>query len=77
MVLHKNLDGSDTIFAIMAGPLVKNPLVKCLGVIRRGTYQAASEDSRWAFEPASNLWPDIDTDGDFINDGSNNELSKY
>ena len=43
MVIHKHVDGSDTIFFTMAGPLAKNPLEKWPGVIRRGTYQAASK----------------------------------
>ena len=49
MVLHKHVDGTDTIFSITAGPLYNNPLEKWLGVIRRGTYQADSEDSRWKY----------------------------
>ena len=69
MMLHKHIDGVGTRFATMAGPLVKNILLKWLGVIRRGTYQAASEDSRWAYEPLSDLWPDIDPDGDSGADG--------
>ena len=39
MVLHKHIDGSDTRFATMARPLMKKPLEKWLGVIRRGTYK--------------------------------------
>ena len=69
MVLHKNLDGAETIFATMKGPLENNPLEKWLGVIRRGTYQEESADSRWAYEPVSDLWPYIETDSDYINDG--------
>ena len=49
MVLCKHVDGADTIFTTMSEPLVKNPLGKWLGVIRRGSYQAASEDSRWEY----------------------------
>ena len=41
MVLYKNVDGVDTIFDTMAGPLINNPLEKLLGVIITGTYQAA------------------------------------
>ena len=48
----------------MAGLLTNNPLVNWLGVIRRETYQAASEDSRWGNELVSDLWPDIDPDSD-------------
>ena len=57
MVLHNHVDGADTIFATMLEPLVNKTLVKWLGVIRRGSYPAESEDSRWAYEPVSNLWP--------------------
>ena len=73
MVLHKNLDGADTRFSIMAGPLEKNLLVKWLGVIRRGIYQAASKDIRCAYEPVSDLWPDIKPDNDSSNYGSSDE----
>ena len=48
MVFHKNAVGADNIFANMSGPLVNNPLGKCLVLIRKGTWQAAAEDSRWA-----------------------------
>ena len=61
----------------MAGPLAKNTLEKWLGFIRIGTYQAASEDSRWAYEPVSYLWPDIYPDNYSSEDGSINEGSKY
>ena len=73
IVLHKHVDGADTRFATMAGPLANNPLGKRLGVIRRGTYQAASEDSRWAYEPVSDLCPDIEPDSDSSNDRSIDE----
>ena len=69
MVVHKHLDGVDTIFAAMAGLLAKKYLEKWTGVVRRGTYQESSEDSRWAYEPVSDLWPDIDPDSDFNYDG--------
>ena len=59
MVIYKYVDGSDNRFSTMSGPLVENPLVKCLGVTRRGSYQEASEDSRWEYELVSDLWPDI------------------
>ena len=64
MVLHKHVDGADTIFATVEGPLTKNHLEKWLGAIRIGTYQAAAEESRWAYESVYNLWTDIETDGD-------------
>ena len=73
MVLQKHVDGADTIFATMAGPLANNSLGGWLGEIRRGTYQEAYEDSRWAYEPVSDLWPDIDIDGDFSDYGSSEE----
>ena len=76
MVLHKHVDGADTIFSTMAGTLANNPLGKWLGVIRRGTYQAEYEDSRWAYEPVSDLWLDIDPGSDSSNDRSGDEGSK-
>ena len=42
-------------------------------MIRRGTYQSASEDSRWEHEPVSDLWPDIEPDSDSSNEGSGDE----
>ena len=42
-------------------------------MIRRGTYQASPEDSRWAHEPESDLWPYIDTDSNSSNYGSDDE----
>ena len=77
MVLHKYVYWVDTIFATMVVPLVNNMLETWLGVIRRGTYQAAAEDSRWAYEPVSDLWPDIKPDSDSSDDGSSDEVSKY
>ena len=47
MVIHNNIDGKDTIFSTMSGALVKNPLGKLIGVIKRGTYQSDAEDIRW------------------------------
>ena len=55
MVLHNHVDGADTRSFTMVGPLMNNPLEKWRGVIRRGTYQSAAEDSRWAYEPVSDL----------------------
>ena len=76
MVLHKNGDWADTRFATMTVTLAKNPLDKCLVVVRRRTYQVASEDSRWEYEPVSDLWTDIETDIDSIDGGSSNEVIK-
>ena len=45
-------------------------LEKWIGVIRRGTYQAASDNSRWKYEPLFDLWKYIDPDSDYINDSS-------
>ena len=33
--------------------------------------------SRWAYEPVSDLWTDIEPDGDSSNNGSSYEGSKY
>ena len=66
MVIHKYMDGVDTRFSTMAGPLANNNLGKWLGLIRRGTYQAASEYIRWAYEPLTYLWPDIEPNSDSI-----------
>ena len=51
-------------------------LEKRLGDIRRGAYQAAYEDSRWAYEPVSDLWLDIEPDIDYSNYGSSNDRNK-
>ena len=60
----------------MAGPLVNNILGKWLGVIIIGTYQAAAEDVRSAYEPVYDLWLDIEPDSDSSSDGSSDEGSK-
>ena len=77
MVIHKHVDGADTRFSTIARPLKKHYLEKWLGVIRRGTHQAAFEDSRWEYEPVSDLWPDIERVSDSIDDGSSDEVIKY
>ena len=59
VVLHKHVYEADTIFATMTGPLASNLFGKRCGVIRRGTYQEASEYSRWSYEPVYDLCPDI------------------
>ena len=76
MVLHKHVYGADTRFFTIAGPLVNNNMGKCVGLIIRGTHQAASEDSRWSYEPVSDLWPDVEPDSDSSDDGSSDEGSK-
>ena len=73
MVLQKHVDGEDTRFSTMEEPLVNNPMEKLMGAIRRGTYQAAYEDSRWAYEPVSDFWPDVDPDSDSSDYGSSDE----
>ena len=60
MVLHKHVYGKDTKFTTMSVPLEKKYLEKWLGVTRRGSYQAAAKESRWACEPASDFWRDIE-----------------
>ena len=46
VVIHKHVYGMDTIFYTITGPLANNTLGELLVVIKRGTYQAAAEDSR-------------------------------
>ena len=49
--------------------LVKNPMVKFLTVIILVTYQAVAENSRWSYEPVTDLWPDVDPCSDSSDDG--------
>ena len=35
-----------------------------------------SKDSRWAYEPVSDLWPDIEPASDYSDGGSSDEGSK-
>ena len=77
MVLHKIVGGSGIIFITISGTLLNNPLKKCLGVIRRGTHQAASEDIRWTYEPVSDLGPDIEPDSHSSVDGLSYQGIKY
>ena len=51
-------------------------LGKWIQLIIIGTYQAASEDSRWIYEPVSYLWPDIEPDIDSNYGESRNEVIK-
>ena len=76
-MVHKHVYGEETRFTTMAGPLVNNHLVKCIGVIRVGPYQASSEYIRWAYEPVYDLWSDIDPDSDYSDYGSRDEGIKY
>ena len=77
MVLHKYVDGVYTRFSTMAGPLADNPLGKLLGVIRIGTYQAASKYIMWENEPVSGFWTDIEPDSDSSCGGPSDEGIKY
>ena len=77
MVIHKHVDGKDTRLSTMTVPLVNNTLEKCFGVIRRGTYQEASEDRRWIYKPVSDLCPDVEPDSDSSIDVSSDEVKKY
>ena len=76
LVLHKHVYGADNRFSIMAVPLMNNHLGKCLGFIRRATYQATSEDCRWDFKPVSDLWPYIDPDSYSSYYVSSDDISK-
>ena len=58
--IHKHIYRAYNIFATISGPLMDNPLGKWRELIRRGTYQAVSEDSRWAYELVYDLWSDIE-----------------
>ena len=51
MALHNNVDGADTRFFTISGPLVNNPMEKCREKIRRGVYQEYNEDKSWAYKP--------------------------
>ena len=64
---------SDNIFDTISGPLVNNPLGKCLEVIRTGTYKAAARDSRWVYELVSDLWPDAELYSEYSGDESGEE----
>ena len=77
MVLQKYVYGPGTIFYTISVPLLKDTMGKWLGVIRRGTYQAAVGDIRWAYELVSYLWPDVEPDSDSSDDNSGDDGSKY
>ena len=76
MLLHKHVDGAYTRFDTMSRPLANNPMEKWLGVIRRGTYRSAPEDSRWSYEPVSDLWSDVEPNSDYSVDDSSGKGSK-
>ena len=77
MVLHKRVDGVDIMLSTMAELLVNNRLVKLLGVIIRGTYQAVDDDIRWEYEQASNLWSYVYPDIKSSYYGSSDKAIKY
>ena len=68
--------GADDRLSIMEVPLSNNLLEQWLGVTIRGTRQAASKDSRWAYEPVFDLCPDVEPDIKYIDDGSSDKVSK-
>ena len=68
--------GADDRLSTMEVPLSNNLLEQWLGVTIRGTYQVASEHSRWTYETVSDLWPDIEPDSDSSDCVSSNEGSK-
>ena len=76
IIIHKHLDGADTIFDTTEGTFVDNPLGKIIGVVRRGAYKAVSKDIRWEYEPVSDFWPAIEPDSDCSADMSILEESK-
>ena len=73
MVLHKHIYQVDTRFYTMEGTLVNSTMGKWLGVIRRGTFQAAYENSRWTYEQVSDLWPNLELSSNYSNYGSIDE----
>ena len=76
MVLPNHVYGPNAIFVAMSVPLVNNPWMKWLRVIKRGSYQAAAEYSRWSYEPVSGLCTGVDPVSDSSDDGSSDEGSK-
>ena len=56
-------------FSTMEGPFVNNPLEKWIGFIRKETYEAASENIRWAYELVSDFGTYLNPDSDSIADG--------
>ena len=77
MVLHKHVDGEDTMLVNMTGPLINYHLGKWIGVIIRGSYQEAAEDPRWEYEPVFDFYPYMDPDSDCIVDGSSHDGKNY
>ena len=45
-------------------------------MIRRSSYQEATEDSRWEYEPVSDFWTNIDPYSDYIVDESSDKGKK-
>ena len=61
LVIHKNLDTTDTRLASLEGPLVQNPLEQNLGLEFFGKYIRAPEEANFAFDKIEDLW-DIEVD---------------
>ncbi len=58
VVFPKLVDGADTRFASMNGPLVSNPLERWIRVTERGKYVKADQDENYAFEKVASIWDD-------------------
>ena len=72
VVLHNHIDGVDTHFANISGPLAKNLLGVWLVLNLRGAYDAAAGNIMWAYEPVSEFWPDTD----LVSDSSDKDLGE-
>ena len=77
MVLYRHIYGVYIRYDTIPGPLVNNSLGKWIGVITRRIYQVAAEDSRWAYELVSDLWPDFKSGSNSKDGESSDEESKY
>ena len=73
VVLHNHIDGVDTHFANISGPLAKNLLGVWLVLIVRGAYDAAAGNIMWAYEPISEFWLVIDLVSDSSDKDSGEE----
>jgi hypothetical protein len=56
VVLHKRIDGIDTILASLAGPLNHSPAAKEFGLRRFGTYWRAPRNTNYAFVRLDKMW---------------------
>ena len=50
IVIHRNLDETNTTFALMSVTSEKNPPGKCIGLIRRGNHQTSVGETMWEYE---------------------------